>query len=307
MRMLQNQFGSDVAPNTVSQAVAEDGYAIIRDAIDSATIDAINNELADHFANAHPGHETFAGNKTKRFGALLAKSTTVQQLLLHPTVLAIADQTLLPHCVNYHVHYTGVMYLEPGEKRQVMHRDTGMFPLANPCPPLTVATMWALSDFTRDNGGTRLIPGSHWWSTEREPTREDVQAAEMTAGSVLVYIGNVIHGAGTNQSNQARSGLALHYGLGWLRQEENQYLAVPQSVARTLPANVRELLGYALGSSHMGIVDHIAPDDFLQGVRDPAQSNITPPDLSERVNQLERFHVSHAAKGGPRHYNIDTD
>lgn len=304
---MTNSFAGDMSPEAVVDAVSRDGYAVVRDAVDPETVAAVSTDLAPFLEDAHKGHEEFFGKLTKRFGALLAKSTAVQSLLVHPTVLAVADHALLPHCVRYHVHYTGVMHLEPGETRQVLHRDTSIYPIANPCPPMTVATMWAVSDFTRQNGGTRLVPGSHLWSNERVPKPAEVVATEMTPGSVLIYTGNVIHGGGANCADQPRTGVALHYNLGWLRQEENQYLAVPQEIARKLPHQIQELMGYALGSSSLGFVDHIEPKDYLHGVRDQAKSSLGPPELRERVDALDRLHFSHTEKGNLRYYDIDTD
>ena len=258
---MENVFGPGVNPSDVATAVTRAGYAVVRDAIDADTLAAVAADLRPYLDVAHTGHEEFMGSLTKRFGALIAKSAAVQALIMHPTVLAVADDALLPSCVAYQLHYTGVMHLEPGEKQQVLHRDTSVYPIANPCPPLTVATMWAVTDFTRQNGGTRICPGSHQWAKDRAPTRADVVATEMPAGSVLIYLGNLIHGGGSNRSDRARTGVALHYSLGWLRQEENQYLAVTQEQARTLPDELQELMGYSLGSSNFGFVDHIAPKD----------------------------------------------
>ena len=307
MSELKNIFSGDTPSETVAAAVAADGYAIVRDAVDANTVDAVNADLTPYFEKAHDGHEEFYGSLTKRFGALLAKSNSVQSLLVHPTVLAVADDALLPHCVRYRVHYTGVMHIEPGESRQVLHRDTGLYPIANPCPPLTVATMWALSDFTRKNGGTRLVPGSHLWSSDRVPKPEEVVATEMTAGSVLIYTGNTIHGGGSNHADRPRSGVALHYNLGWLRQEENQYMAVPPELALTLPEQIQELVGYSLGSSSLGVVDHMDPKDYLHGVRDPAKSSLSSPELENQVQALSRFHISHTEDGLPNYYDVDTD
>lgn len=299
---LQNTISVDDGYESVTEAVLRDGYAVIRDALTTGELEAMRADLAPHLASAHSGHEAFMGAKTKRFGALIAKSAAVRTLLLHPAVLAVADKALLPHCVRYHVQYTGVMHLEPGEKAQVLHRDTSLYPIANPCPPLTVATMWAISDFREENGGTRIVPGSHLWEDARRPQAHEAVATEMPAGSVLIYIGNTIHGGGANRSDAPRTGVALHYGLGWLRQEENQYLAVPQEQARTLPKEVLEIMGYALGSSNLGFVDHIAPDDYLAGVRDPAQSNLSPDGMSDRADALQRFKVSGTARVTSRFY-----
>jgi len=304
---LKNTFAGDAPPEAVAAAVAEDGYAVVRDAVDADTVAAVKADLAPYFEKAHDGHEEFYGKLTKRFGALLAKSTAVQALLVHPTVLAVADDALLPHCVRYRLHYSGVMHIEPGETRQVLHRDIGLYPIASPCPPLTVATMWALSDFTRENGGTRLIPGSHLWSSNRVPKPEEVVATEMPAGSVLIYTGNTIHGGGANRAEGSRSGVALHYNLGWLRQEENQYMAVPPELARQLSDQIQELIGYSLGSSSLGVVDHMDPKDYLHGVRDPAQSSLSSPEMEKQVQALSRFHISHSEDGLPNYYDVDTD
>ncbi len=302
-----NEYGPDTHPSDAAAAVTRDGYAVVRDAIDDDTVAAVAADLQPFLDAAHTGHEEFMGSLTKRFGALIAKSTAVQALIMHPLVLAVADHALLPSCAAYRLHYTGVMHLEPGERQQVLHRDTSVYPFANPCPPLTVATMWAISDFTRQNGGTRVCPGSHRWPNERVPSRSELVATEMPAGSVLIYLGNTIHGGGSNRSDRSRTGVALHYSLGWLRQEENQYLAVPQEVARTLPDELQELMGYSLGSANFGFVDHVAPKDYLHGVRDPSDSDLSPAGMSERVDALERFHVSHTARGPARHYDMDID
>ena len=303
MTGLTNIFVADAALSDVCDAVARDGYAIVQDAISADARDALIADLEPTLEAAHTGHDSFMGHKTKRFGALLARSSAVQQRLMHPYVLGVADNALLPHCVRYHVHYTGVMHLEPGENKQVLHRDTSMFPIANPCPPLTLATMWAMTDFTADNGGTRIVPGSHLWDNDRVPQSNEIHSAEMPAGSVLIYTGNVIHGGGANRSNASRTGVALHYALGWLRQEENQYLAVPHEQARELPREVQALMGYALGSPNLGFVDHVDPQDYLNGVRDAGESALTSTDLNDRPNALQRMHVSQSAPGRARYYH----
>ena len=304
---LDSMFTPNTDPADVAEAVAADGYAIVQDVLDPEALAAVNADLAPHLEASHTGHEGFMGSLTKRFGALVAKSTAVHDLILHPTALAVADHALLPSCVNYRLHYTGVMHLLPGERQQVLHRDSSMYPFACPHPPLTVATMWAMSDFTAENGGTRLVPGSHLWDGDRTPTADEIVSTEMPAGSVLIYVGNVIHGGGNNRSEAPRTGVALHYSMGWLRQEENQYLAVPAEQARGLPDRLQELLGYSLGSSNFGFVDHVAPKDYLHGVRDPAESNLSPDGMSEQVDSLHRFHVSHTAQGQARYYDVSND
>ena len=289
----------------IEQSLHEDGYAIIEGAVDELSLQKLNQELEPWFRDGHSGHDDFMGHRTVRFGALLEKSVEVRKLILHPDVLAMADRLLLPHCANYHLHYTGVMRLMPGEAAQDLHRDTGIFPFANPCPPLTLATMWALDDFTPENGGTCLVPGSHLWDDMRNPKKSELLQTRMAAGSVLVYDSSVIHGGGHNASNTVRTGLAIHYGLGWLRQEENQYLACSAETARELPEALQALLGYQLAAPSFGFADHVHPRDYLHGIRDAAKSHVSSTDLRTTSANLMRLRVSSVPPERERFYEPD--
>ena len=289
----------------IESSILESGYAIIENAIDNKQLNQLNKELESHFRVAHDGHDDFMGHKTVRFGALLEKSKVVQDLILHDSVLKAADKILLNHCANYHIHYTGVMRILPGENAQVLHRDTGIFPIANPSPPFTLATMWALDDFTLEKGGTVLVPGSHLWDDFRQPKKDELVFTEMSAGSVLIYTGNVIHGGGANISNTFRTGLAIHYGLGWLRQEENQFLSCSQETARTLPDRLQELLGYQLASPSFGFADHIHPKDYLHGVRNPGESDVSNEALFKRHESLNRLAMTEITPPSTRFYKAE--
>ena len=113
-------------------------------------------------------------------------------------------------------------------------------------------TIWALTDFTADNGATRVVPGSHLWDWNQRAEPEQIVQAEMQAGSVLLYTGSVLHSGGQNNSQQSRLGLNITYCLGWLRQEENQYLSCPPHIAKTLDPELQDLLGYTQGNYALG-------------------------------------------------------
>ena len=298
-----NRFSPDDSSN-IEASLREAGYAVIENALPAKTLDKLNGELKPFFDTAHDGHDDFMGHKTVRFGALLEKSRAVQDLLLSAPVLTAADSILLEYSVNYHIHYTGVMRLMPGEKA-VLHRDTGIFPVANPSPPLTMATMWALDDFTREKGGTILVPGSHLWKDERCPKKSELVYTEMPAGSVLIYTGNVIHGGGENQAREPRTGLAIHYGLGWLRQEENQFLACSHETARSLPERLQALLGYQLAAPSFGFADHVHPRDYLNGIRDPAKSDVSSQELIDRHSGLTRLEMTATPPERSRYYEAE--
>jgi len=289
--MSLNRFSPNDSLQLIAPALEQDGYAIVENLLTAKQLTAIRDELNPYLDARAPGNENMMGTKTRRVGRLLLRSKIVQQLVTHPMILGVADTVLLPHCVRYQLNYTGVMYLEPGETAQPLHRDTGFYPIQNPAPPLLLSTIWAISDFTIENGATCLVPGSRHWVDSREPKSGEVIAAKMPAGSVLLYIGSTIHGGGANYSNYPRFGLALHYALGWLRQEENQYLAVPIEEARTFPKQVQELMGYALGTSALGFVDHQDPNDFLNRTSGSDSGDIYQ-GLGNADGLLKRFKIS---------------
>ncbi len=305
--MLLNYFTESNEVCEITSALEKDGCAIVQNLMTQNQMDSIKDELRPYIekrGGSSDENENFLGEKTRRVGSLITRSKTVQELVAHPLILKIADDVLLPYCVRYRINYTGTMYIEPGETSQPLHRDTGFYPIQNPAPPLLLATIWALSDFSEKNGATRLVPGSRHWKDGKKPKVTDVVAAEMPAGSVLIYIGNTLHGGGANCSEGVRYGLGLHYGLGWLRQEENQYLAVPPEIARKLPTKIQELVGYSLGTSALGFVDHQDPNDFLNG-RAGDQTGDFYSGLTEADNALRRFKISETSPVGRHYFKVD--
>ena len=275
-RRLIDGLDSGVPANSPSNEVVacleRDGCVVVRDVIDKAARDAIARELAPHLENSDAGnrlnkaYEAAGGNgnfypgNTKRITALVAKSETFRSFVTHPLMLSSCDAILKPNCASYQVHATAGLVVGPGATVQVLHREEDGFQFFKvPRPNMVLASMWAISDFTEANGGTHLVPGSHRWPEVRVPRDEEVVAAEMPAGSVLMWMGGTLHGAGANVSDQWRFGVFLSYSLGWLRQEENQYIDTPLEIARTFPKQVRHLVGYTMHSS-LGYTD-IPPKD----------------------------------------------
>jgi len=173
--------------------------------------------------------------------------------------MAVCDAMLLPNCAKYQLCVTAALVPEPGAKAQALHREDGLWKLPSPHPVIEVATMWAISDFTTENGATHLVPGSNLWWDDRTPREEEIIQAEMARGSLLLWTDHVLHGAGANGSDARRFGAGAAYILGWLRQEENQYLAVPPELARTLPENLQKLVGYQL-SGGLGFAGALGQD-----------------------------------------------
>ncbi len=247
---------ADAPSEKVSEVLERDGCVVIDGLLRRDEIDQINLEMADHVEATAKGTDDFAGSETRRTGTLVARSPKSRDVIMNRTVLDVAARAL-SHATRFQLHCTQIISVGPGSEPQLIHRDQWAFDMF-PFPPgfdTTFATMWAFTDFTDANGATRVIPGSHKLADRLEFTQQDTEAAEMEAGSVLLYTGSLYHGAGGNSSDSDRVGLIIHYTLGWLRQEENQYLCVPKEVLQELPEDLLRLMGYDHGSYSLGFID----------------------------------------------------
>ncbi|MFP6741623.1 MAG: phytanoyl-CoA dioxygenase family protein, partial [Alphaproteobacteria bacterium] len=270
-----NIVAPDRDADSIAASIAEHGYVIIEELATELAAQA-REELGGHIEAAPFAHTPFLGERTKRVGSILARSTAARELVIHPTVRALTDRILLPHCARYQLNFSGIMHLEPGAGAQSLHRDGVIYPVLHPCPPTQMATMWAISDFTVDNGGTQIAPGSHLWEHDRVPYDGEVVATAMPAGSVLIYTSGIYHGGGANTSNTVRTGMALQYSLGWLRQEENQYLANPPEVAQAYCEELRRLIGYDYGGPYLSFVNGDDPHRIFEDGYDGPGQRTTP-------------------------------
>jgi ectoine hydroxylase-related dioxygenase (phytanoyl-CoA dioxygenase family) len=241
----------------VSEVLGADGCVVIDDLVDPGELDRLETELAPFMANT-PYGDDFSGHQTRRTGGLVARAPTSRQLVMHPTVTGAVGR-VLGHATSFQLHLTQVISIEPGQAPQYIHRDQWAFDFFEfPAGyEVTCNTIWAMTDFTEENGGTRLIPGSHRYDDKLKFAHEDTEAAEMRKGSVLIYTGALYHGGGPNQSDAPRNGVNITYCVGWLRQEENQYLSVPADIARELPDDLLRMIGYAPGAYALGYVDDL--------------------------------------------------
>ena len=242
--------GSDV--DKIVGIIQRDGALILENVLDDALVDQALFEIMPYVEATKPGSDDFTGRHTRRTGALVARSAACRALVMNPTVCASARKFLEPWCERIQLHLSQVISIGPGQPAQTIHRDRwawgthlkGVEPQFN--------TIWALTDFTTENGATRVVPGSVDWADNRKIRSDEICQAEMSRGSVLLYSGSVFHGGGENRSDHTRLGMNLTYALGWLRQEENQYLSCPPEIAKTLEPELQELIGYTMGGYALG-------------------------------------------------------
>lgn len=235
-------------------------------------MDALLDEMKPHIDAIDPGVDEFGGFQTKRAGALVARSTTARELLMNPLVLETV-KSVLGHSTSHQVHVTQVIDIGPDETAQMIHRDQWAFDFFEFPKGYEVQcnTLWAGTDFTEANGATRVVPGSNHFDDGLRFEADQTVPAEMEKGSVLLYTGSLYHGGGANHTDAHRVGVNLTYNLGWLRQEENQYLAVPPEVVAELDDEILKLLGYARGAYALGYVGDLQhPLDYVRGVNSNA-------------------------------------
>jgi ectoine hydroxylase-related dioxygenase (phytanoyl-CoA dioxygenase family) len=260
----------DEKVEVISRILERDGCIVIENVLDKLGLDRLKGELGPHFEETPNCTGDFYGHATKRLSSLIAKSTLCRQMAIHPVILAAMDEFLLKGCRQYQLNLTQAIRIGPGEPQQIMHPDDPLFPYVHPGYEAMINCMWAVDEFTAENGATNIVPGSHKWARiglipEREPLQDEITQGVMPAGSVLIYFGSLLHCGGANRSAKPRTGVVLSYCQGWLRQSENQYLAVPLAVAKTLPERLQRLLGYFVHEPNLGQIEGRDPIELLQG------------------------------------------
>ena len=240
----------------------EAGVLVVHDMMTADQRAAVRAELAEHMAAASVDDDKpddFYPGITRRMVAIPHRSPTMRELMMHPTVSALGDRHLLGNAKQWQLNVSAALEVGPGARDQVLHREEDLYPyFPVPRPNLILASMWAITDFTADNGGTMIVPGSHRWSADRAAEPSEIVRAEMPAGSVLFWLGGTLHGAGANVTDDDwRYGVIYTFNLGWLRTEENHHVSYPLAEALALPDEMRERLGFgmAYGDGGLGFYD----------------------------------------------------
>jgi ectoine hydroxylase-related dioxygenase (phytanoyl-CoA dioxygenase family) len=255
------------------QAIAEQGYTIVENAIEPDLVDALNEHLLEleQFLEVEPSPNSFEGHHTIRIYNLLAFGPLYERIPVHTSVLPVVEGVLDPGCLISSLSSISIL---PGESAQPIHADDQLIPLGKPHVPTVCNAMWALTDFTEANGATRIIPGSHLWDHNPDyGTPYDSIAAEMPKGSVLIWHGSLWHGGGANTTAERRVGIAMNYCAGYIRQQENQQLGLSRETVEGFEPRLRQLVGYSVYNMLIGHINKQSPDQLLL---EPARSGDSP-------------------------------
>ncbi|MDH3440064.1 MAG: phytanoyl-CoA dioxygenase family protein [Gammaproteobacteria bacterium] len=264
-------FVAGTETRALIEALRRDGAVAVTNVIEPTLVDAIVGELRPELDTVGlEMRSAFNGGKTLRIAeGILTTAPSTAALVEHDLVVDIANEVLLPHCSTYSIGSMSAIEILPGESAQVLHRDDSGYPIETAGMELLIGVMWALTDFTADNGGTRVVPGSHRFIRSWHlPDVSNWESAVMPKGSVLFYLGSTWHGGGANHTDSSRIGLVNTYSLGWLRPENNQFLDSPPDVAAAFSPRLRALLGYA---------PHGCGDDKIGNYRGECAAWVDPP------------------------------
>ena len=244
--------------------VRRDGYTIVEDAIEPALVDALNETLLrlERELDAKPAMNGFEGHRTVRIYNLLAHGDVFAQIPTHASVLPIVEGVLDSGCL---ISSLSSIAIGPGEIAQPIHADDMVIPLDKPHRSIVCNSMWALTDFTEANGATRLVAGSHLKPNPQYGGAYETVPAEMPKGGVLIWDGSLWHGGGANRTDQRRTGVAMNYCAGFIRQQENQQLGLPAELVRGFAPRLQELVGYGVYQGLIGHIDKHSPAQLLNG------------------------------------------
>ena len=268
-------------------AIEREGFVVIPELIPAGTLAEMRRALAPALAAELRGRNDFEGHLTERVYSLVGRHRLFQDLVEHPRILAICDALLEP---NYLLTASQAINIHPGETPQPFHTDDVFYRIPRPRRAISVSTIWAVDPFTAENGATQVLSASHTWGDDALASLKDVDFATrppdertphperpvpdalagrvrdvvMPAGSVIVFLGTLVHRGGANRSAAARLALSNQYCEPWARQQENYTLAIPRAEARGMSARVQQLLGYSIHPPFMGHVLGMHPRRLLE-------------------------------------------
>ncbi len=246
------RLGADHELGEIPAALDRFGCCVIEHAVDEAVMDNIAAEMAPFAAATAHGTGDFAGSGTRRTGLLLTRSPTFRtQLALHRAIVAAGDH-VMAHAPTWNLSFAHYFELFNGEPNQFLHKDVWKYG----APPFSVEVdlnaLWAVTDFTEDNGATRVVPGSHLWEEDRWPTDGEDIPALMAKGSVLLYTGRLFHGGGAHTGDGARLAVNTQHTVGWLNTTERLLLEYPPEVVADWDDELIAFIGYRLAGPALG-------------------------------------------------------
>ena len=259
----------------------DEGFIVFENLISSNEVEEYLNALDPYLKKNIKGRNNFEGHKTNRIYGLLDKSEIFGKMVTNSVVMQFVRDELGESALLSALLAINLM---PGETVQPWHTDDGYVHVEMPHPSFGISAFWALTDTNKENGATELLPGSHKWDKSKlakyiklddyqsegflghnlsEAPENEKEVIELSAGSLLLTKGTLIHRGGANNSDAPRLVVTPQYCFGWMRQIENMVASVSKESANKLSNEVLELIGYSIHPPFIGYVDGIHPKKLL--------------------------------------------
>ncbi|GAM43660.1 hypothetical protein TCE0_060f18649 [Talaromyces pinophilus] len=222
------------------ESVLQNGYVALDNLLTEEDVQSLREEV-DRMTGENPrkGRHMFEGIRSRKF----------DKCCVFDRVLALNEYFLMK---GYTISATSTIQINPGEKPQLFHHDDGYTYLPRPRPPMGVAIMIAIDDFTAENGATLMVPGSHLWDSKRRPTMEEAVPMVGKAGTVFYFLGTTWHCGGANMTDKPRRAATIQYCQPYIRAVENQFLAVDPRRLSEIPEDIVKMMGYGLQKPFIG-------------------------------------------------------
>ena len=246
--------------------LAEHGYCLIADVLTREHCAQLRERVVEQAKGEEATGQAFREPpNNQRIWMMVNKGQMFRDLVLHPLVAEVMTGLLGP---DYLLSSLTANIARPGGTPMYLHRDQGYIDFWTP-KPVVANIAWMLDDFSDENGGTRLVPGSHLVPARRDYTLADTVAAEGPAGAALVFDGRLFHGTGANRTPAAeRHAILSYYCRPFVRQQENFYLGLHPTVLATERDELLRRLGYFIWAG-LGRTNTPGDKGRLAAVSDP--------------------------------------
>ncbi|KKK12905.1 hypothetical protein P175DRAFT_0506353 [Aspergillus ochraceoroseus IBT 24754] len=274
----------------VVQSLIQNGVVIIRNFVSQDVIETVQKDIEpslNRFCNEYPTHKLNVMANTVR-----DSRTFMEALVMHPLLVDVCDRILSGRCKSWfgqkcrefvsksQVSSNSTLVAMPGTENQPLHRDDGLF--FNDVPAIKaseyqpgrdrgIVCFVASTKATKENGATRFIPGSHLQASTQPPPADETTAnihyAELERGDAMIMLNSLYHGASANTTDKPRVLYAVSRTHGYIRQEENQYLAIPKETMLSFPEETQNSFGMSIVGQFLGWVDLQSPGEFIKGTQ----------------------------------------
>ena len=172
---------------------------------------------------------------------LLARGRIFEKAVMAEKPLALVSWLLGESCQISSNH--GHVRVE-GDPPQGLHNDAPMVPDPVPDHAMTCNMMWVIDEFTRESGATLVVPGSHKRRGHPNPgAHRTTVPLEAPKGSVIVFSGNLIHGAGARTIPGERVGMTVYFKRMYVQPQEDLNAVISDEVVARNPPRFAHLIG----------------------------------------------------------------